>query len=301
MMKTHRWQHLAGFVTLLAVLAILFAASNDGAVAGDAADGKLRTQLHANGVTFIPLVESITEGVAAFADVQALGPPDGSAVSLFETADDCRQLLENPTLSLVGNTIPGWVIFQQKVYYSTQNYVSPETSLVMPDADEGDESPEQDAFGQFFDMPADLSRITIEFFTATANANETDKAYGNLWTVDSNGELDEGILSWSIEDSPGAWRESSLTTEDATALAAMSGRRMAILLFTNTDGQAPGEVVYLDDIRLTACTGGAAATSTPTQTPVNTPTQTPVNTPQTHNTPTIHRNQPRRRRRRDAN
>lgn len=193
-------------------------------------------------------------------------------------AEECRQLLGNTTLDVVDGSIAPWGVFTPKVYYSTQDYVSPQYSLVLPDADSGDETPTQDALGQFFDMPANLTSVTIQYHTATGNANATDKTAGNLWTADANDQLVDFIGGWDIPDSAGAWARRTVSIEDSAILAAMAGQRMAIILYTNTDGQDPGEAVFFDDVTLTACTG-AAATATPTNTPTNTPTSTPTSTP----------------------
>lgn len=197
-------------------------------------------------------------------------------------ANSCQQLLENTALNVIGGSIEPWEIFQPMVYYSTQNYVSPQYSLVLPDTDTGDPSPMQDAFGQIFDMPSNLTSVTIGYHTATTNANPVDKAFGNLWTVDNNNQLVDFLGGWEIADSPNAWAERGVLIEDNAYLAPMAGQRLAILLFTDTDGQSPGEAVYFDDITLTACTGAtqpATATPTSSRTPTITSTATSTRTP----------------------
>lgn len=201
-------------------------------------------------------------------------------------ANDCEQLLANPGLDVVNNSIPSWSILEPRVYYSTQDYVSSPSAIVLPDGDEDDPSPTQDAVGQVFTMPPNLTSVTVEFATATVNANATDKAFGNLWTVDAGNNLDKSVGGWQVTDSAGAWANRNVAITDSGDLAAMAGQKMAIVFFTDTDGQDPGEVVYLDDITLTACTGSAstpAATVTTGATPTSSPTPsaTPTNQPAT--------------------
>lgn len=232
-----------------------------------------------------------------FAADHLFAPPE-QAYRPSAPANSCQQLLGNTGLNIVGGSMAPWVVFDPMVYYSTQNYVSPQYSLVLPDADAGDSSPTQDAFGQIFDMPSNLTSVTIGYHTATANANLTDEAFGNLWTVDNNNQLVDFLGGWEIVDSPNAWVERSVVIEDSVYLAPMAGQRMAILLFTDTDGQSPGEAVYFDDITLTACTGAtqpATATPTPSRTPTPTRTATatatssqpPTFTPTATTTPTL--------------
>ena len=217
------------------------------------------------------------------------------AVSLLPEAarpqalvDDCKQLLANPHLDVVNGSIPSWSILEPRVYYSTTTYVSPPSAIVMPEGDDGDPSLKEDAFGQIFTMSSGLTSVTVEFQTRTANANAVDKVFGNLWTVDAGNKLDQFIGGWAVADSADAWAGRKVLVQDSGDLADMAGQKMAIIFFTDANGQAPGEVVYFDDITLTACTGAAntptaTATNGPTQTPTatatNGPTQTPTATP----------------------
>ena len=201
-------------------------------------------------------------------------------------ANDCEQLLANPGLDVVNNSIPSWSILEPKVYYSTQNYVSSPSAIVLPDGDADDPSPTEDAFGQIFTMPPNLISVTVEFQTATGNANGTDKAFGNLWTVDAGNDLDESIGGWQVTDSANAWASRDVVISDSGDLAAMAGQKMAIVFFTETNGQDPGEVVYFDDITLTACVGSAntpaaTVTASPSPTPSRTPAATPTHPPVT--------------------
>jgi hypothetical protein len=199
--------------------------------------------------------------------------------------DDCTQLLANPSLTVVNGSIPSWSILKPKVYYSTQTYVSPPSAIVLPEGDDGDPSPKEDAFGQIFTMPSGtLSSVTIEFQTRTGNTNATDKASGNLWTVSAGNNLDQFIGGWNVADSADAWAGRTVQITDSADLGDMAGQKMAIIFFTDANGQSPGEIVYFDDITLTACSGAAntptpTATTGPAQTPTVTPTTGPAQTP----------------------
>jgi hypothetical protein len=122
------------------------------------------------------------------------------------------------------------------------------------DADSGDETPTQDAFAQAFYMPDNLTSVTIHYYTTAVDANTDDRALGNLWTVDADGELVDYLGSWEVGDSPSGWQGQTVPITDPAALAPMEGQRMAIILFNQTDGAEPGERVRFDDVTLTACT-----------------------------------------------
>jgi len=151
-----------------------------------------------------------------------------------------------------------WVVYDPIVYYSDQDYVSPNYSLVLVDADSYDSSsPTQDAFAQAFYMPTNLVTVTIQYYAAMSNTNSTDGAWGNLWTVDQDGNLVEYLGGWEVGESPLVWQRQTAQITDPEGLAKMAGQRMAIILFNHTDGSAPGEIVWFDDVTLTACVRAA--------------------------------------------
>jgi hypothetical protein len=175
----------------------------------------------------------------------------------------CKQFLLNPQLDVLelgdgtGRAEP-WVVYDPIVYYSNLDYVSPQHSLVLVDADSPDSSsPTQDAFAQAFYMPTNLVTVTIQYYAAMSNTNNTDSAWGNLWTVDQDGNLGEYLGSWEIRESPGVWQQQTAQITDTSDLAQMAGQHLAIILFNDTDGNAPGEIVWFDDITLTACVRAA--------------------------------------------
>ena len=176
-----------------------------------------------------------------------------------DTADDtCFQLLANPTLDIVefgdGSGIAEpWVILDPIVYFSSIDYISPAYSLILQDADNGDSSPGQDAFAQGFFMPGDLTKVRIEYETATTITNNTDTAHGNIFTLNNDGTLNKLVFSWTISNSDNMWQGRFVETIDKTELQALQNKPLAIIFFSDTDGSSPGEWVYFDDITVEAC------------------------------------------------
>ncbi len=194
-------------------------------------------------------------------DIDGLGPvplPDTSSLQRQQSGDACRQLLLNPEFDVLelgegqGRAEP-WFVNDPIVYYSSADYVSADYSLLFWDADDDDPSPGQDAFAQAFYMPANLTSVTIRYQTATLDANETDRALGNLWTVDADGNFVDFLGGWIVFESPDTWYEQTVPITEQEDLAPLAGRQIALVLFSQTDGAAPGERVYFDDVTLTAC------------------------------------------------
>jgi hypothetical protein len=113
---------------------------------------------------------------------------------------------------------------------------------------------------QGFQMPANLTEISIEYQRATQSSNSVDKAYGELWLLDDDWSLhlDQGskyfVFGWEVTDSEATWVKQAGTFADKLDMDKMAGRKVAILLFTSTDGGgAVAEEVFFDDVKLTAC------------------------------------------------
>lgn len=220
-------------------------------------------------------------------------PPTASVIN-----DDCQQLLINTELTVVNNSTAPWIIYDPIVYYSDVNYISPPTSLLLVDADVGDPTPIQDAFGQIFDMPANISDLTISLYFLTTNSNLEDETRINLWTVKEDFTLDEFVVGWQISDTPDIWLPGTAELAEADLLAQLAGRKVSIILYSATNGVLPGERAYFDDIILTACVSASdqylpyvvgdytGPTVTPTSTPTDTPTPTITSTPTNTPTPT---------------
>ncbi len=181
--------------------------------------------------------------------------PDPSLSAVNET---CKQLLGNPALTVSGSSIAPWGILEPKVYFDASNYVSPPHSLLVVDNDSGDPSPNLDAFGQSFSTPSNLTKVTIKYSTASLDSNTADEAWGNIYTVDAGGALDQPVLGWEVGQSPNTWQTQTLTITDPTTLQKLQGEDLAIILFNNTTGSAPNEVVFFDDVTFTACSEAAA-------------------------------------------
>ena len=239
--------------------------------------------------TVLP-IDSDHSGNIPSISIAPVSPPGGAFSQT--TSGACTQLLENTQLDVSGSgSIAPWGVYDPHVYFSDQDFVSPDHSLLFVDADSGDPSPTQDAFGQIFDLPNNLEKVTIEYQSATANTNSNDDVFGNLWTVDSNDNLDQSLGGWTVGESPNAWKPQSVTISNPSDLAPLEGRRLAILLFNKTNGQNPGEITFFDDIKVTACvntdTPTPTDTATPTpKTPTPTPSSTPSSTPTSTQTPT---------------
>ena len=166
----------------------------------------------------------------------------------------CKQLLVNTKLDVgSGGSIAPWAIYDQIVYFSDVDFVSAQHSLLFEDNDSGDPSPTQDAFGQAFSMPANLTEVSIKYETASLHTNSADDAFGNLWTVDADGFPDQFLLSWEVGESAGAWQTQTVKITDKAVLQALEGKDLVILLYNRTTASTPNEVVYFDDITLDAC------------------------------------------------
>ena len=186
---------------------------------------------------------------------------------------ECDQLLGNPELTVSEVPDPGnpeenvyyaeyWDVVYNIIYFSTLNYTSEPSSLVMLDGDHNitgsnDPSPTYDGFGQAFYAPTGLVTVTVEYNIAIVDVDAGDTVYGELWTLDVG---DEGYLY--LRDKIGWWEaivtqastwEGWRTTISQSTMDAMSGQLMLLLFTTETDNTSPYEQVYLDDVHLTAC------------------------------------------------
>lgn len=171
----------------------------------------------------------------------------------------CQQLLANTTLDVIEGadfgTAEPWVPLEDFVYYHNEAYTSPSHSLFLADADPDDPTPDVDAFGQGFYMPLNLTSVTVEYNVAMLDANANDAVYGALWSLASDGALDEVIHAWAVgEELNGQWEGRYMQITAPDKLALMNSKAMAIILLNDGDGQTPGEIVFFDDITLTACT-----------------------------------------------
>ncbi len=181
------------------------------------------------------------------------------------TSEACMTMLANPQMDILKTgpttgTVDSWVILAQNVYYDDRPgyYNSPSYSLVMVD-DPGNDSViisstlDYDAFGQSFQAPGGLTSITINYSRLYTNANSGDKAFYNLWTVDSQGYLDQPIRYYSIGESPTGWSNRQTVITDSAVLAALSGQRVMFIFDMESDRQSPYEWIWLDDAQVQLC------------------------------------------------
>lgn len=186
---------------------------------------------------------------------------------------DCFQFVANGELNVIElgdgtGTVEPWVILDPIVYYWRDNTVSPPnfslfTQDTIPggsDEQEGDNSPNQDMFGQGFLMPDDLVSVSITYNAATVNLDQNDRTFGVFWHVDANGNLpNNGIIEgWeSLDPMPadeGAWLLYTIEYTDAALMAELSGNTVALVFVTETNAQAPDESVFFDNITMEVCT-----------------------------------------------
>ena len=224
------------------------------------------TLLPAAGQSKSELIDSSAELALDQLDLHVAVPLQPSNVLPDAGDDSCFQLLANPTLDVVefgdGSGIAEpWVIFDPVVYYSTIDFISPAYSLILWDADSMDITPGQDAFAQGFFMPQNLTKLRIEYNTATLNTNTTDKTSGNIFTLNNDGTINQKVFGWSVNDSDGEWQGRFVETVDKSDLQSMQGKALAIILFSTTNGSAPGEEVFFDDITIVACSKSAPPAS----------------------------------------
>ena len=170
----------------------------------------------------------------------------------------CQQMIVNSELDVIDlgdgtGTVEPWAIIDPIVYFDSSTSTSPIYSLVLDIGDASDPTPTQDAFGQAFFMPDNLISVDIDYNRKMDFANPVDEVYGNLWTVDNSGNLETFITSWPVADTPAGWAPQNVLINDAPTLNQIEGRLMALLFFNTTTDPTPGEIIWFDDVTLTAC------------------------------------------------
>ena len=188
----------------------------------------------------------------------------------------CSNIVINTQLDILEfgdgfGTAEPWVFLEPYLYYVNENdpgdpFASSAYdgySLLFEDGDPGDPSPNLDMFGQGFFMPDNLSDVTVEYWRATVDGNPQDHVYGELWLLDSLGNLHYGDINyfvgaWELSESNLKWKmESVAATENM--VKKLDGQLAALLFFNVTDGSLPGapeaqkEWLFIDEISLIAC------------------------------------------------
>jgi hypothetical protein len=183
---------------------------------------------------------------------------------------ECVELLQNPEMNVVElgdgtGTIEYWSIVRQNVYYDTSGSpASPAYSLVMADEaassgvdiDVVSSTLDIDEFVQSFVAPTGLTELTVSYSRLYTGTNAGDEAHSLLWTLTDEGYLDELLAMIPIGEDPDGWSSrywDRTQPDDATFLAEISGRPLAIAFAVLTDRESPSEVIWLDDIQVTAC------------------------------------------------
>ncbi len=108
-----------------------------------------------------------------------------------------------------------------------------------------------DAFGQVFQAPTNLVSVTIKYSRLYANENANDYSGYELWSLDSQGNIDEVIGSWGIGAGTG-WSNRQATL-DPTGVISASGKMLALVFYMESDRTAPAEIVWVDDAQVTVC------------------------------------------------
>jgi hypothetical protein len=201
----------------------------------------------------------------------------------FTVEPKCNQLLVNTQLDILefgdgtGTAEPWSIIFPIVEYISEPDGAYDGYSLVLPDGDSSDPadpSPTIGMFAQGFIMPSDLTEINIEYQSKTTGSNPDDNVYGELWLLDDDWvlHLDEWdtyfVADWTVAESEGVWAKQTITSTDQDHLNKMAGQKMAILLYTDTDGGGATEVekewVLFDNIELMAWSAAGGKVFLPT-------------------------------------
>ncbi len=211
-------------------------------------------------------------------DDTALTVTTGTSPTPAPGPTECVTLLRNPTMDVVEfgdgtGTIDYWMILRQSVYFDNDPgyYQSPSYSLAMADetaasgadTDVVSSTLDLDTFAQGFVAPANTTALTVTYSRLYTNTNAGDEAYSILWTLTSDGYLDQSIEMLPVGETPEGWgsRYWDLTQpDDAAVLASLSGKPLAIMFALFGDRVPPSEVIWLDDIQVTACYQRAAGT-----------------------------------------
>ena len=194
-----------------------------------------------------------------------IGLPNKAApITSSLAGETCQQMVANPQLDVLefgdnsGSAEP-WVVLDPSVYFGSDG-TPPDYYLFLSDGDAGDTTPTTDAFGQGMVMPSNLSRIIVTYDTATANANTSDNSFGNLYTINAQGQLDQLIVWWNIADTAGVWENWTADITDPTFINPLKGQAMALVMDSITDGVGTAENTFFDNVTLTACVQSAATT-----------------------------------------
>ncbi len=183
----------------------------------------------------------------------------------------CPQVIVNPQLNVVelgpntGAAEP-WFFLEPIIYFLKEGDGSGLAydgySLILPDGDVGDPSPQSDILSQIVALGPELVSVTVSYQHLTLDSNPQDNAFGELWLLTADGDIDltnpaqYRAARWEISESEDVWSKQTVEVSEA-ALAKLAGQDIALLLRTVTDGGGPTEAdkewVLFDDVTITAC------------------------------------------------
>jgi hypothetical protein len=198
-----------------------------------------------------------------FQPINSPGATNSPRVMSATAGEICQTLLQNSALNVTEygdgtGTVEAWTILDQILYYSTGIYRSANYSLKMMDETDGSDTVlisstlDYDQFGQGFYMPAALTSVRVNYSTWFTNTDSADHESGNLWTLNSQGNLDQLIALWPINGGSN-WVDAYAYTTDPNILKALGGKPVAVTFDMDSNRTSPAEAIYLDDIQVRVC------------------------------------------------
>jgi hypothetical protein len=195
---------------------------------------------------------------------------DGVVTSVSEEGVVCQDILLNPQMDVVefGDgtwSVDPWIVWWPEVYTDDVEYNSASYSLAMKDDPSVDTEAiisstlDFDGFLQMFMAPSGLMTVTISYSRLyNGDVNSEDYAAYSLYTVTNESLLGGRVAIWEIGTSPSPtdWsnRSGTLTpSADATELAKLSGKWVALRFELWSDRVSPYEFVWVDDVQVNVC------------------------------------------------
>lgn len=120
-------------------------------------------------------------------------------------------------------------------------------------------------------LPAGYPYVTLEAWVYTQTQAGAGADYQEMALLTSaGGPL---YLPWRVQENNPAWHLLNYN------ISAFAGQTVFLSFGVNNDGVGGRTVMYVDDVRIRACTSGAVPTSTPGATPTRTPSPVPTAPP----------------------
>jgi len=187
------------------------------------------------------------------------------------SAETCMDVLANPQMDVLENgdgtgTVDSWTILAQNIYYSTVYSHSASYSLKEMDELDGSDTDgitiggtywDYDEFGQAFLTPGGLTYLKVSFSSLYFEPDVNDNVYARLWTLDSQGNLDELIAYPQVPDDPASYPQYTWGNYyfelTSSQLITASGKSLALVFTMFSNQQSPSQRVYLDDAQVRLC------------------------------------------------